>query len=275
MTTLTYSPLESARFGLRIYRAMIDAVDADALVAALDRDRVDVAILRLPAHAIGTLDALRQHGLTPIVADTLVHYDIDLSPRSAGSNADDAVALRVATSADAGLLESLSREIFSDYVTHYHANPLFPADKILDGYAEWASNHVRARDDGAAAWIVEFRGETAGFSCYRLNETTGLAVGVLNGILPALRDRGIYRRMLQSMLIRVGELGMRRFAIATQVQNVAVQRIWASQGLLLRGADNTVHINALRAQSNATRDDVGADSPKRVSNMRASAGGGK
>jgi len=258
MTTLTYSPLESARFGLRVYRATSDAVDADALVAALDRDRVDVAILRLPARAIGTVDALRQHGLTPIVADTIVHYDIDLRTRSVGASADDSVALRAATSADAGLLESMSREIFSDYVAHYHANPLFPAGKILDGYAEWAANHVRARDDGAAAWIVEFRGEAAGFSCYRLDETTGLAVGVLNGILPALRGRGIYRRMLQSMLIRFGELGMRRFAIATQVQNVAVQRIWVSQGLLLRSADNTVHINALRAHARAARENVGA-----------------
>ena len=57
------------RFGLRVFRAEVDAVDAVRLVEALERERVDVAILRLPADASARSNELREHGLAPIVAD--------------------------------------------------------------------------------------------------------------------------------------------------------------------------------------------------------------
>ena len=269
MTNLRYSPLESARFGLRVFRAEIDAVDAPALVAALEHESVDVAILRLPADAVGSVQALRDYDLSPIVADTIVRYDVDLPIPHA--DLDDSVTLHRATPADVALLESLAREIFAGYVTHYHANPLFPAAKILDGYAEWAGGHLLGDDTGAAAWLVESGREIAGFSCYRVDPTSGLAVGVLNGVLPAMRGRGIYRRMLQRMLRDFGARGMRRFAIATQVQNVAVQRIWAAQGLSLRGADNTVHVNALFGRARATGEDVAAVSLRGHARARSKA----
>ena len=240
------SPLESKRFGLRVYRAAVDAIDADDLIEALDREHVDIAILRMPAPSLGSLEALRRRGLAPIVADKLVHYDIDLdalTPRPLGS---EPVMLRPATHSDTELLESLAREIFVGYVTHYHANPLLPPEKILDGYAEWAASPVRTKAGGDAAWLVEAGGETAGFSCYRIDQATRLATGVLNGIRPAHRGRGVYRRMLQQMLMQFRAFGLQRFAIATQMQNVKVQRIWVSEGLTLRREDHTVHINALR-----------------------------
>jgi hypothetical protein len=246
MTNLRHTPLESARFGLRVFRAEADTIDAAALVDTLQRERVDVAILRLPADAVASLNALREYDLAPIVADTIVCYEIDLPATQA--EPDDAVTLRDATPADAVLLESLAREIFTGYITHYHANPLFPAAKILDGYSEWAASHVRGERAGAA-WLVESNGKVAGFSCYRIDDATGLAIGVLNGVLPAFRGRGVYRGMLRCMLHEFGGHGLTRFAIATQVQNVAVQRIWVAEGLTLTRTDNTVHVNAMLGRS--------------------------
>ena len=250
------SPIESARFGLRIVRAEASTMDVDALIATLRRDRTDVAILRAPAPALALVDTLRRRGLAPIVADTIVHYDIGLPAPPIAR--DDSVTLLNAVSADADLLGSLARETFAGYVTHYHANPLFASEKILAGYAEWAAGHVQAHRAGAGAWLVEADGELAGFSCYREDPSSGLAIGVLNGIIPSMRGRGIYRRMLQQMLSRFADSGNRRFAIATQVQNVAVQRIWASRGLALRRAENTVHINVLFDRSAERHDDLEA-----------------
>ena len=82
MTDLRFSPYESARFGLRVFRAEAERVDADALVAALRRERVDVAILRLPAESIASLQSLRAYDLAPIVADTIVGYEGDLHGRA-------------------------------------------------------------------------------------------------------------------------------------------------------------------------------------------------
>ena len=103
-------------------------------------------------------------------------------------------------------------------------------------------------------------GEIAGFSCYRMDTARAQAFGVLNGVLPSIRRRGVYRAMLRRMLPDFAARGMRRFAIATQVQNVSVQRIWAAEGLSLRRADNTVHINALFGRAQESFDDGSAAS---------------
>lgn len=242
MIDFVLSPRESARFGLRIGRATVDGVDAADLVAALERQPMDIAILRLPSRAIDAIDDLRRYALAPIIADTLVRYEIDLLSRKP-STKTSRVILRPATRADAGLLESMTREIFAGYMSHYHANPRFPPDKILDGYAEWATSHLDSADDGAGAWLVEADGDVVGFSCYRLDANTGVATGVLNGIVPAARGKGNYRAMLHSMLDQFAALGARRFSIATQLHNVAVQRTWVTEGLTLNDVSNTVHIN--------------------------------
>jgi GNAT superfamily N-acetyltransferase len=155
---------------------------------------------------------------------------------------------------DAARLASLTRETFAGYVTHYHANPRFARATILDGYAEWAASHVRGDRPGARAWLVEWRGALAGFSCCRVDDGGRLAIGVLNGVVPAFRGRGIYGGMLRHMLRELDASGAARFAIATQVQNVTVQRTWAAAGFQLDGACNTVHINAPRAAAGRIED---------------------
>ncbi len=248
------SPTESTRFGLRVFRAETDSIDAQALIEALGREHVDVAILRVPAYTLGSLQTLRLRGLAPIVADTIVRYEASLP--LAPLVLDESVTLRRAGAHDAERLEALARKIFDGYISHYHANPLFPAAKIADGYGEWAASHVRGNRAGAIAWLVESRGEVAGFSCCRIDETTGLAIGVLNGVLPAFRGRGVYRGMLRRMLHDFGASGLSRFAIATQVQNVAVQRIWVAEGLALTRTDNTVHINAMLGRAHAATNEA-------------------
>jgi hypothetical protein len=244
-SALRFSPFESARFGLRVFRASVDAVDAAAVAEEIERERIDVAILRIPARALYTVQPLAGLGFAPIVSDTLVGYEMDLSTHKPRTDTGSAVALRPVTRADTELLERMARAIFAGYVSHYHANPLFAHDRILDGYAEWATRHVAA-DDGSAAWIVEHDGQPVGFSCYRVTADGRQAVGVLNGIVPAARRRGFYSAMLRQMLSQFERLGAQRFAIATQVHNLAVQRTWTASGLLLDGAYNTVHVNAIR-----------------------------
>jgi GNAT superfamily N-acetyltransferase len=244
MRWLHPSPLESARFGLRVFRAEVDVIDPDAIAAEIRRDAIDVAIVRVPSHALGTVEGLRRHGFAPIVADTLVGYAKDLRPAD-GIFGGDRLVLRPAGSADAELLTRMARAIFAGYVTHFHANPQFAHDRIVEGYAEWAARHASDRG-GGAAWLVEHDGALAGFSCYRVDAGSGTATGVLNGILPEARRRGAYRAMLEAMLAEFSAKGLLRFEIATQAHNVPVQRVWTSLGLALVRESHTVHINARR-----------------------------
>jgi RimJ/RimL family protein N-acetyltransferase len=243
-SALRFSPFESARFGLRVFRASVDAIDAPLLAAEIEHERVDVAIVRLPARALASVQGLVAHGFAPIVADTLVAYGGEpaaIAPRAA----DARLVLREATPDDAPKLARMACTIFADYVSHYRANPLFAADRILDGYAEWAARHA-AGGDGSAACLVEWDGRLAGFSGYRIDRARSTASAVLNGILPEERGQGIYGAMLRAMLSAFADAGLARFEISTQVHNLVVQRVWAECGLALERASNTVHVNALR-----------------------------
>ena len=245
---LRFSPLESARFGLRVFRGSPEAIDAPRIAEEIERERVDVAILRVPAPATEGVGAIEREGLKPILADTQVVYGVDLVGYERPA-LDPSIALRTATRRDAALLAEMARSIFAGYESHYCANPLFAPDKILEGYAEWAARHVDA-DDGSAAWLVEHDGELAGFSCYRI-DVDGTAIGVLNGVLPGARGRGVYRGMLASMLERFAERGLARFEIATQTHNDVVLRVWIRSGFTLRAECLTIHINALRGRRTA------------------------
>ena len=109
--------------------------------------------------------------------------------------------------------------------------------------------------------LAEAKGEVTGFSCYRIDDATGLAIGVLNGVLPDFRGRGIYHSMLRRMLRDFGSRGLKRFAIATQAQNVAVQRIWVGERLALLGTYNTIHVNALLSHTQACAQERPRDTP--------------
>ena len=79
---LTYSPLESARFGLRIFRGAFDAVDALELAELIEREAVDIAILRVPADSLRLASILTMAGLPALVADTLVLYGANIDNSS-------------------------------------------------------------------------------------------------------------------------------------------------------------------------------------------------
>jgi RimJ/RimL family protein N-acetyltransferase len=241
---LTFSSEDSARFSLRIFRAVLPSIDAMTLHEVLRNERVDVAIVRIPASELASIGELERVGLHAIVADTLVHYSLDL--RNIRLGHQHVVQMKpLAASQDRQTLERMVREIFSDYVSHYRANPLFPRASIVDGYAEWASRHIQPNDEWRAAWLIENAGDAVGFSCVQTTPDRSEVRATLNGILPAARGRGMYRAMLRATLAHFAALGAVRFKISTQIQNLVVQRVWSSEGFVLDGAENTIHVNAL------------------------------
>ena len=237
---LQYSPLDSARFGRRIFRTHLSSVDAVALNDALRAERVETLIVRIPAYVVDGAARLRAAGMHPIFADTHLDYDIAL-PTATPVLADAGVALTDAQPEVAERVRSMARHIFDDYPSHYAANPLFPPSSIADGYADWAARLVGSSD--GVNWFVERGSERVGFACCSVDHATGVARGLLNGILPASQGSGSYRAMFQTMLTHFRDAGLQTFAIATQANNIAVQRVWADAGLRLRRAENTFHIN--------------------------------
>ncbi len=139
------SLVESRRFGMRVGRLILDDDDADSdLSTDLDLSDWDVVILRYPSIRSLTYFQLTQiPGIVPIFADCLHYWDYQLSDwREPEQVPSGLTTLEV----EAVHLEGLVRSTFSQYPSHYSANPLFDPEAVVDGYIEWVTEMVRRRE---------------------------------------------------------------------------------------------------------------------------------
>lgn len=240
---LNPAPLESARFGLRIFRTVAHSLNAAILVSELIEQQADVAILRLSSQAANGLSEIRAFGLVPIHADTLVNYECRLQdslPRPLKNSSEN---IRVATPSDAGAITDLMRAVFSEYPNHYHANPLLDRRGALDGYCEWAVNHIDG--PGRVTWISTVGDRVAAIACSSFDEQSRTCQGVLHGVHPDFGGNGHYTDLIRYTQIHFRELGYRRLNIATQAGNLQVQKVWARESFSLAEILETFHVNAL------------------------------
>lgn len=243
-TMLQPAPLESARFGLRVSRAVFDRVDDRELVREIIAARLDVAIIRLPTTASSSVQRLSRAGLHPIHADTLVCYTARLDQYEPQLLRNSDLQFERATAADAASLSELIEQTFAHYRSHYHANPRFPAPLILGGYKEWAEGYVNALE-GRETWIARRDGTIIAFACCRASSDNEDCEGVLYGVHPEHAGGGLYGDLIRYTQTDFKQRGFRTMKVSTQIQNFAVQKVWAREGFVLTQAYDTFHVNAL------------------------------
>jgi acyl dehydratase len=241
---LAFSPLDSARFGLRVFRGKGEHIDDRALFASLVTNGVDVAIVRTPAGTPGW-PRLSRYGLQPIHADTLVYYGVDLQTHEPRPLRNADLVFSEAGDADREVLAALVGTTFEGYTSHYHANPLFDHARILAGYMEWASGYVSTATPGRITWVARRGSEIVAFACCSHDDSGGESEGVLYGVHPAHSGGGLYGDLIRYTQAAFRERGFRSMAVSTQVWNYAVQKVWAREGFFLTRAYDTWHVNAL------------------------------
>lgn len=240
---LTAAPLESERFGLRAFRATLDTVDASRLFDELLAIGADLAILRVPSRAAHAIRGLARFGLVPIHADTLVSYACDLRAHTPAPATPDGFTIEPAGDGDRAAISELVTRAFTDYPTHYLANPLLDPAAILDGYRAWALSHIHG--DNLVAWVARKDGRVASIACSAFDAGAGTCVGVLHGVHPDFARGGIYTALIRHTQQHFRALGFTRLTIQTQAWNMPVQRVWVREGFTLAEVYETFHVNAL------------------------------
>lgn len=238
------APLESSRFKLRICRAVIDEFDDRDLVREIMDSRTDVAIIRLPANSSASVQRLSRAGLHALHADTLVYYTARLDKHSPSPLRNSDLDFKRAAPSDSTALSALIGNTFAGYQSHYHANPRFPPQLILDGYKEWALGYVGAAD-GRETWVARRNGAIVAFACCRVNSGGGDCEGVLYGVHPDHAGGGLYGDLIRFTQGVYKDAGFVTMSVSTQIQNFAVQKVWSREGFALTQAYETYHVNAL------------------------------
>lgn len=241
------SPLETARFGLRVGRWSPAARD-EMTGLPIDRfDDYDVVIVRRPAEwADSWTDLMQYPHHLPIHADTLVYWawtdNDERLPESAviarGHDSDDGVA-------------GLVIEVFDDYQNHYAANPLLDRRAALDGYVEWATQ--TCRETGGYVTIADDTG-LLGFGVIDWNSQPPDVR--LAGLRVRARGLGRYRDLMVALMHESRSRGHGELRISTQVQNIAVQRTWSRLGWRPLRAFDTAHLVRAELLRRSARDDA-------------------
>lgn len=245
---LTPSESESARFGFRVFRATLADLPSPRLVqAAIFQARADLVILRIPANHLGHLSTLEQTGFPFLVADTLVYCSAPLDAASPSRLRNADLEFTKVSTAELPILDRLIEGSFGNYRNHYDANPLLSRADFLAGYSEWARSFASSTDGSKSAWLVRRSGTPVAFLTG--SEAEGEATTVLGGVVPQEAGKGIYTDLIRFSKRHYAERGCNTMTVSTQVDNVAVQKVWAREGFSLARAVSTIHINAFLTQS--------------------------
>lgn len=238
---LTDSVPDSSRFGIKVVRGHVPAntPDKDIIDEVMGSD-ASLIILRTAAGDSSAIVELQRQGWPVIHADTLVYYGIDLTTLPVEPLPGD---VRLATGADRDAIQEIAESCFTGYRSHYAANPLLPRDRIVAGYVEWAKSRLAPEHPRCCTWVVTTEAGVAGFATCDFSPDQTQVDIVLNAVHPRFSRRGLYGRLLKSILQHCAARSYRQLVVSTQLWNYTVQRQWARAGLSLKLAYDTYHID--------------------------------
>lgn len=233
------SPSESARFQRRVRRYELAGVDAQPLLSAIASDDAELAIIRIPTDRTDVMRQLQAVGDELILGDCLVIYSRDNKKLGLPGALRNQLQFRYATADDGALLDSMTEVIFEGYRNHYTSNPRLAAFGLTDGYKEWTRSYVGMNE--RRCLLAELDGEVCAYATVRFSADE--TEGVLYGVMPKYQGQGVYRDIIRATLARFMEAGSPQTIVSTQIDNRAVQKVWATEGFSLAGSQYTLHLN--------------------------------
>lgn len=213
-------------------------VIADEIANLMTALRPEIAVTRWPAGltALGALLVDRRLRVVP--AETLIYWESRLPVEALATGI--AVDSLSAHPSYVATLPRLVSDVFAGYDSHYSASPELDPGAVLDGYVEWAVRTASANPHDT--FVAHDGGRPLAFAT-TVKLTDGTTVEVeLAGTHPREQRRGVYRSLLNGVMVAAGAQGAGRLIISTQAANTAVQRSWVRLGLRPFAAYTTVHL---------------------------------
>ncbi|MEQ9495757.1 MAG: GNAT family N-acetyltransferase [Deltaproteobacteria bacterium] len=231
MSAPTRAALDSKRFGVEVFRSLVE--DEDDANAAIECD-ADLVITRVRTHDVQLVQRLEGAGF--FLTDTLVYFRGETTSFTAPGSVEGLELCNVAAK-ERAQLEQVSRSAFADFFGHYHTDPRIDAAVATEGYVEWSCSALDWTDGFV---LGAFDGDVlAGFATVKLEDDAGEIV--LNGVAPAYQRRGIYGALVRTIGHRLRARGTSRIFSSTQIQNLGPQKTWARAGLLPAESWYTFH----------------------------------
>ena len=234
---VSFSQLDSERFGIRVARARITSGNLCDVLECCEEERVDLLIARCATTEMAAVQKAEAYGF--LLTDTLLYYQFDLQKRTIPQQASKFL-VRSLESGDEDQIRKIAVAAFNGYIGHYHADPRLDRRKCDDAYVSWAE---RSCVPGLAAdkvLVAEGDGRVIGFATLRLNSSEEVE-GLLFAVAPEYQGSGVCGLFMVRGLEWTLAAGARRMIISTQVTNISMQKVWCRLGFEPSQSFYTLH----------------------------------
>lgn len=220
--------LECKRFGIISGRLTDPGATAEAIQTAANTAGLSMLTARVDVAELSTVHRLEAMGFQ--LMDTLVFYTRALSDAApAAPKAGSGIEMREANATDSGAVSLLARAAFREYIGHYHADPRLDNADADAAYIEWAQTSTANCSEEAPVVLAEDATGLLGFATLRRNDDEEHEI-VLSAVHPEAQGKGVYSRLIREGLTLSAKRGAGRVVVSTQINNYAVQRVWARLG---------------------------------------------
>ena len=221
------SSIDGERFGISVARAQVASPDELPSMNEFCRENgVALLIARCPASELRTAQAMERDGFS--LMDTLVYFARDLHKTPIPSDIGK-VPTRPVRAGEEDAVKSVAAESFQGYFGHYHADERLGRKECDEVYTSWALRSCVSRDVADEVLVADLDGKIVGFATLRLNGADE-GEGVLFGVASEAQGQGIYRSFMVRGMEWCMSNGVARMVVSTQVNNIAVQKVWVRVG---------------------------------------------
>ncbi len=232
------SAIDEERFGIRVARApKVAADDLPGIMDFCQANGVVLLIARCLASELRAAQFMERDGFA--LMDTLMYYRRDLVAESIPSDTGTVLVRPMRLGEEDGV-KAVAAFSFRGYFGHYHADERLDRAKCDEAYKSWAYLSCVSRDVADEVLVAESAGSIVGFATLRLNDKDE-GEGVLFGVAASVQGQGIYRSFMIHGMNWCLSRGAKRMVVSTQINNVAVQKVWTRMGFELSHAYYTFH----------------------------------
>ncbi len=235
---VSLSAIDEERFGIRTARA--SGVTLDRLSSVLEFCRnhdVVLLIARCPTSEVRVVQAVEREEFA--LMDTLVYYARDLTKTPIPAD-NGKVLVRPLRKGEEKQVAATAAESFHGYYGHYHADERLDRAKCDEAYTSWAVRSCVSREVADEVLVADLKNTIVGFATLRLNSPEE-GEGVLFGVVPSAQGYGIYRSFMIRGMEWCRSKGATHMVVSTQINNIAVQKVWTRVGFELSHSYYTFH----------------------------------
>lgn len=227
---------DSSFFGIAIARVTATRLDEATLAAALRAcraQRIRCAYLLLDADDARGAELAQADGF--LLRDVRVTLERPLRAAERAASARTSMAIDRARPEQRAALEAIARDAFEH--TRFIDDGGFPRERCRDLYAAF----LRRGLDGDGRRMTLASAGSGGFVVCRLDHDEGVGTIELIAVAADGRGRGLGGALVDAAVAAFADAGLDRASVATQVANVASQRVYQRAGFRTREVGLWLH----------------------------------